>query len=92
STKLKYGFIDINGQDRVTSWREKPEISGLINIGSYIIEPQFLKIIPKSSSFGMDDAVGRRWSKRGLSKDLGSIAVLSTLVTKNRTWMRTSSM
>ena len=37
STKLKYGFIDINGHDRVTSWREKPEISGLINIGSYIM-------------------------------------------------------
>ena len=40
STKLKYGFIDINGHDRVTSWREKPEISGLINIGSYIMEPR----------------------------------------------------
>jgi mannose-1-phosphate guanylyltransferase len=57
STKLKYGFIDVNGQDRVTSWREKPEIRGLINIGSYIMEPRFLKIIPKSASFGMDDAV-----------------------------------
>ncbi len=53
STKLKYGFIDVNGQDRITSWREKPEISGLINIGSYIMEPRFLKIIPKSASFGM---------------------------------------
>jgi mannose-1-phosphate guanylyltransferase len=57
STRLKYGFIDINGQDRVTAWREKPEISGLINIGCYIMEPEFLKIIPKSGSFGMDDAV-----------------------------------
>ncbi len=64
STKLKYGFIDINGQDRVTSWREKPEISGLINIGSYIMEPQFLKIIPKSASFGMDDAVRKALEQR----------------------------
>jgi mannose-1-phosphate guanylyltransferase len=57
STKLKYGFIDVNGQDRVTVWREKPEISGLINIGCYAMEPDFLKIIPKSGAFGMDDAV-----------------------------------
>jgi mannose-1-phosphate guanylyltransferase len=57
STKLKYGFIDLNGQDRITAWREKPEISGLINIGCYVIEPEFLKLIPKSGSFGMDDAV-----------------------------------
>jgi mannose-1-phosphate guanylyltransferase len=57
STKLRYGFIDVNGQDRVTAWREKPEISGLINIGCYVMEPDFLKIIPKSGAFGMDDAV-----------------------------------
>lgn len=57
STKMKYGFIDINGQDKVTAWKEKPEISGLINIGCYVMEPEFLKIIPKSGSFGMDDAV-----------------------------------
>jgi mannose-1-phosphate guanylyltransferase len=63
-TKLKYGFIDINGQDRVTAWREKPEISGLINIGSYIMEPQFLKIIPKSGSFGMDVAVRKALEQR----------------------------
>lgn len=57
STKLRYGFIDVSGQDRVTAWREKPEISGLINIGCYAMEPDFLKIIPKSGAFGMDDAV-----------------------------------
>jgi mannose-1-phosphate guanylyltransferase len=58
-TKLKYGFIDINADDnrRITNWREKPEISGLINIGCYVFEPEFLKLIPESSSYGMDDAV-----------------------------------
>ena len=79
-TKLKYGFIDINGQDRVTAWREKPEISGLINIGSYIMEPQFLKIIPKSGSFGMDDAVRkaleqRRKTVKGFRIDSGFIDI-----------------
>lgn len=56
ATKLKYGFIDVEGNE-ITGWREKPEISGLINIGCYAMDPGFLKSIPKSGSFGMDDAV-----------------------------------
>jgi mannose-1-phosphate guanylyltransferase len=56
TTKLKYGFIDTDNSD-VTAWREKPEISGLINIGCYAMEPAFLKTIPVTGAFGMDDAV-----------------------------------
>lgn len=56
-TRLKYGFIDINGNNRVTSWNEKPEIKGLINIGCYVMEPEFIELIPSSNSYGMDDAV-----------------------------------
>jgi mannose-1-phosphate guanylyltransferase len=58
-TKLKYGFIDVNSDENklVTDWREKPEISGLINIGCYVFEPEFLNLIPNSISYGMDDAV-----------------------------------
>lgn len=57
STRLKYGFIDVDDSSEVTAWREKPEIKGLINIGCYVMEPEFLKMIPQSSAFGMDDAV-----------------------------------
>jgi mannose-1-phosphate guanylyltransferase len=64
TTKLKYGFIDVNGSGKVTAWREKPEISGLINIGCYVMEPEFLKLVPKSSSFGMDDAVKKALSMK----------------------------
>lgn len=56
-TRLKYGFIDINGNNRVTSWNEKPEIKGLINIGCYVMEPEFIDLIPSSNAYGMDDAV-----------------------------------
>jgi mannose-1-phosphate guanylyltransferase len=72
-TNLRYGFIDINDgekagrelqhrekekqSNRVIKWREKPEIRGLINIGCYVIEPEFLRLVPKSSAFGMDNAV-----------------------------------
>ncbi len=60
-TKLKYGFIDLDttntNSNIITNWREKPEISGLINIGCYVFEPDFLNSIPNLTSFGMDDAV-----------------------------------
>ena len=79
STKLKYGFIDMNGQDKVTEWREKPEISGLINIGCYVMEPEFLKLIPKSGSFGMDDAVRKALEQKktvkGFRIDTGFIDI-----------------
>ena len=55
--RLKYGFIDINGNNRVTEWNEKPEIKGLINIGCYVMEPEFIDSIPTSNAYGMDDAV-----------------------------------
>jgi mannose-1-phosphate guanylyltransferase len=56
-TRLKYGFIDINGNNKVTTWNEKPEIKGLINIGCYVMEPEFIDLIPASNAYGMDDAV-----------------------------------
>jgi mannose-1-phosphate guanylyltransferase len=57
-TNLKYGFIELNGKsNRVASWKEKPEVTGLINMGCYVIEPDFLKLVPRSSAYGMDEAV-----------------------------------
>ena len=57
-TKMKYGFIDTDEEANiVTSWREKPEVEGLINIGCYIMEKEFLGMIPQSSTVGMDKIV-----------------------------------
>jgi len=69
NTQLKYGFIYVNGKgSRITSWREKPEISGLINIGCYVVEPEFLKLVPKSSAFGMDNAVRKALGQKKIIK------------------------
>lgn len=57
-TRLKYGFIDADEEANVvTAWREKPEVEGLINIGCYIMEKEFLEMIPDSSTIGMDKIV-----------------------------------
>jgi mannose-1-phosphate guanylyltransferase len=74
-TNLKYGFIDLDDNSstnplngRVIKWREKPEITGLINIGCYVMEPEFFQLIPKSSTFGMDDAVRKALDAKKLVK------------------------
>jgi mannose-1-phosphate guanylyltransferase len=57
-TRLKYGFIDADEEANiVTAWREKPEVEGLINIGCYIMEKEFLEMIPDMSTIGMDKIV-----------------------------------
>ena len=63
-TKLHYGFIETDRNSKVTAWKEKPEISGNINIGCYVMEPRVLKLIPANKPYGMDDviksAIGRK--------------------------------
>lgn len=53
-TKMKYGFIDLGKNNSVLQWREKPDLSNLINVGCYIMEKEFLKYIPKNKMYGMD--------------------------------------
>ncbi len=55
-TKMKYGFIDLGKDNSVLQWREKPEVSNLINVGCYIMEKEFLKYIPENKMYGMDVA------------------------------------
>ncbi len=51
---LKYGFIDVGSDGRVQAWREKPEYSGLINVGCYMMEPKVLSYIPEGEVYSMD--------------------------------------
>jgi mannose-1-phosphate guanylyltransferase len=64
-TRLQYGFIDIDKNNRVKSWREKPEVKGNINIGCYVMEPQVFKLIPSGKPFGMDDVIRSALAKNG---------------------------
>ncbi|HKW05244.1 MAG TPA: nucleotidyltransferase family protein [Nitrososphaerales archaeon] len=61
--KMKYGIIEREKDGRVTSWKEKPEIGGLINVGCYVAEPALFKYIPRGKMYGFDEVV------RDLMKD-----------------------
>lgn len=68
-TRLKYGFIEVGKSNKnVTGWQEKPEVGGLINIGCYVMEKDFLKLIPKHSTIGMDKIVEKAIKMKRLIK------------------------
>jgi mannose-1-phosphate guanylyltransferase len=52
--RLDYGFIDVDKDGNVIAWNEKPEVKGLINIGCYIMDKEFLELIPKDTVVAMN--------------------------------------
>ncbi|MER3601896.1 MAG: nucleoside-diphosphate-sugar pyrophosphorylase [Nitrososphaerota archaeon] len=55
TTRLPYGFLEVR-RGRLVAWREKPEVSGIINTGCFIFEPKFLSYVPAGEVVGMDKA------------------------------------
>ena len=53
-TKMDFGVID-ESKCRVTAFREKPELSHLVSMGIYCMEPAVLERIPSGVPFGFDD-------------------------------------
>ncbi len=56
SAEMKYGFMETDRQGRLTEWKEKPKISGYINVGCYVMERRFLRYIPAGKVYEMNDA------------------------------------
>ena len=57
-TKMDFGVIDeVDGQ--VTGFREKPELSHLVSMGIYCMEPAILESIPSNVPFGFDDLMAQ---------------------------------
>ncbi len=65
-TKLLYGVIETTKNNKVTAWKEKPEIKANINMGCYVMEQNILKLIPKNKPFGMDNVIKNAMSKKKL--------------------------
>ena len=56
-TNLPYGVIETTRSGKVTSWNEKPEIKALVNMGCYVMEPEIISLIPKNTTYGMNDVI-----------------------------------
>ena len=82
-TVSRYGVIRTAQGGDVLSWDEKPEHVSLINTGCYVLEPEFMSLIPRNKTFGMDTAVNRAIAQglrvtayitRGTFVDVGDIS------------------
>jgi len=56
TTRMDFGVIEDDG-GRVIGFREKPNISHLVSMGVYCVEPGVLDFIPPGVPFGFDDLV-----------------------------------
>jgi len=50
---IPYGVVDIDGDSKIKSIKEKPKYSYFLNAGIYLVEPEVLDYIPKSEFFDM---------------------------------------
>ncbi len=66
STNLKYGFLETDRKGLLTEWKEKPLISGYINVGCYVMEKAFLRFIPPNQMYGMREAFGEAMKHGGV--------------------------
>lgn len=55
---IPYGTIEIGEGRRILSMKEKPTIAYNINTGVYIIEPEFLEVIPEGESIHLPELIG----------------------------------
>ena len=62
-TELKYGFMETDSDGRLTEWKEKPTISGYINVGCYVMERSFLRYIKGGRVYEMNEAYNEAKAK-----------------------------
>ena len=55
-TELKYGFMETDREGRLLEWKEKPTITGYINVGCYVMEKSFLGFIRGGRVYEMNEA------------------------------------
>jgi mannose-1-phosphate guanylyltransferase len=80
-TKMDFGVIE-EAEGRVTDFREKPELSHLVSMGIYCMDPCVLERIPSGVPFGFDDLMFQMleedvpvnvFKHRGLWLDIGRV-------------------
>jgi len=54
---IPYGVVNIDGDGRVESLSEKPEMSFLVNTGVYLLNPEVLALIPREKFMHITDLI-----------------------------------
>jgi NDP-sugar pyrophosphorylase family protein len=56
-TPLDYGVLELDDVDEVRGFREKPEVTSIVSMGIYVMEPEVLELIPEGRAFDFPDLV-----------------------------------
>jgi NDP-sugar pyrophosphorylase family protein len=56
-TRFDYGVIEVDEAGRVRAFSEKPEVTSLVSMGIYVMEPNVLNSIPHGEPFDFPDLV-----------------------------------
>jgi len=56
-TPLDYGILELDDVDAVRGFREKPEVTSIVSMGIYVMEPDVLELIPEGRAFDFPDLV-----------------------------------
>jgi NDP-sugar pyrophosphorylase family protein len=56
-TRFDYGVIEADVSGRVRAFSEKPEVTSLVSMGVYVMEPKVLELIPAGEAFDFPDLV-----------------------------------
>lgn len=54
---IPYGTVEIAEDDKVIGFKEKPEFSFITNTGFYVLEPEFIKMIPENTFVHITDII-----------------------------------
>jgi NDP-sugar pyrophosphorylase family protein len=55
--KIDYGILRLDVRQQVRDFEEKPEITSLVSMGVYVMEPEVLEFIPPDEQFDFPDLV-----------------------------------
>ena len=52
---VDYGVLEVDGDGRVTSFKEKPTRQLMVSMGIYVFSREILNLVPENGPFGFDD-------------------------------------
>ena len=55
--QIPYGTVELSKENKVIGFKEKPEFSFITNTGFYVLEPEFLELIPENAFIHITDII-----------------------------------
>jgi len=88
SQKIDYGVLDLNEEDLLKSFDEKPELTTLVAMGVYFMKKEVIASIPSGAPYGMDNLINKIikeggrvgiFHHEGIWLDIGRLQELSNI-------------